>query len=398
MGIISDGGIHSHIVHLFALMKLCKMIGHDDVQLHCFTDGRDTPSMQGVEFLNKIKFASESLQIGKVATIIGRSFLDRNGNWQKTQSCYKALVEDIGEKMSDPLAAISSSYKKGETDEFIKPIIIEGSKRIKDNDTVIFYNFRSDRTRQLVSAFLDPNFDKFKRKKLQNLDFITFIPYGIEKELGVQAKSAFPAISIDNTIGKFYENLGAKQFHIAETEKFAHVTYFINGNKEDPYNGEERVLIPSPDVHSYAEKPQMSIQEVTDNLIRRMKSSDFSLHICNFANGDMVGHTGDFQAALYAVESIDSALRQVVDVALDQNIPTIITADHGNIELMLDPITGEPHNEHTSNPVPAIFVSNEKYRLKTNAKISNLVSTCLQLSGIEKPQYFSDGIIEDIVK
>jgi len=394
MGIISDGGIHSHIIHLFALMKLCKTLGHNDVQLHCFTDGRDTPSMKGVEFLNKIKYVSQSLKIGQIATIIGRSFLDRKGDFKKTQVAYQALVDESVEKMSDPLSAISSSYKKGESDEFIKPIIIEGSKRIRDNDTVIFYNFRSDRTRQLVSAFLDPNFEKFKRKRLLNLDFITFIPYGIEKELGVQAKSAFPAISIDNTIGKFYESLGERQFHIAETEKFAHVTYFINGNREEPYKGEERVLIPSPDVHSYAQKPEMSVFEVTDNLIKRIKSDDFSFYICNFANGDMVGHTGDFQAALKAVESIDLALKKIVDVATDQNMPVIITADHGNIELMLDPLTGEPHNEHTSNPVPAIIVSNQKYKLKSQAKISNLVSTCFQLSEVEKPQHFSDSIIE----
>lgn len=397
MGIISDGGIHSHIVHLFALLKLCKMLGHYDVQLHCFTDGRDTPSMKGVEFLNKIKSLVSKLGTGNVSTIIGRSFLDRKGYWPKTKTTYDALVDGVGTVADDPMVAISASYKNGETDEFIKPIIIKSGKRIKSGDTVIFYNFRSDRTRQLVSAFLDPNFDKFKRNKLENLEFITFIPYGIEKELGVQARSAFPAISISNTLGSHFEKFGKKQFHIAETEKFAHVTFFVNGNRDEPYNGEERVLIPSPDVSSYALKPEMSITEVSDNLVKRMKSDDFSLYICNFANGDMVGHTGDFHAAIKAVETIDQTLKSVVDTAVNQMMPAIITADHGNVELMIDPQTGSPHNEHTKNPVPMIIVSPNKYKLKGSGKISNIASTCLQLLDIEKPEYFCDGLIDSVI-
>lgn len=395
MGIVSDGGIHSHIVHLFALLKLCKMIGHEDVQIHAFTDGRDSDSMQGMEFLNKLNAVIGKLKTGKIATIIGRIFLDRKGDWQKTKIAYDALVRGVGRSEDNPLTALSVSYKSGETDEYISPVIISGSKRIRGDDTVVFFNFRSDRTRQLTTAFLDPKFDKFKHEDLSGLDFITFIPYGIEKELDIKAKSAFPAMSIPQTIGKYFEELNTGQYHIAETEKFAHVTFFINGNRNEPYNKEERLLVPSPNVASYAQKPEMSIFEVKDNLIKQLKSGDFGFYICNIANGDMVGHTGDFGAAVKAVEAIDGVLKEVVDICIDKQIQLLVTADHGNIEQMVDPLTGNPHNEHTSNPVPVILVSGKKYTLRPpiEGRLENIASTCLQLAEIEKPEYFSDGLI-----
>lgn len=393
MGIVSDGGIHSHIIHLFALLKLCKMIGHEDVQIHAFTDGRDTESMKGMEFLNKLTYVISKLGVGKISTIIGRIFLDRKGYWPNTKVAFDALVSGVGKKASNPLSALSAAYKGGETDEYISPIIIDGSKRVQSGDTVIFFNFRSDRTRQLVSAFLDPKFDKFQRPPIQDLDFITFIPYGIEKELGVEAKSAFPSVTIENTIGKYFESLGMSQFHIAETEKFAHVTFFINGNRDEPYQKEERLLVPSPDVKSYADKPEMSAFEVKDNLIKRLKSDDFNLYVCNFANGDMVGHTGSFPAAVRAVETLDGILKEIVDVCTNRQIPLIITADHGNIEQMVDPLTGAPHNEHTKNPVPMILVSPKKYVLRDDGKLSNLADTCLQMAEIDMPAYFANGMI-----
>lgn len=395
MGIISDGGIHSHIVHLFALLKLCKIIGHGDVQIHGFTDGRDTETMQAVEFVNKLNVATSKLETGKIATLIGRNFLDRKGNWTRTKTAYDALVSGIGKTADSPLTALSSAYKQSETDEYISPVIINGTKRIQSGDTVIFFNFRSDRTRQLTAAFLDPKFNKFKSERLSDLDFITFIPYGIEKELNLKAESAFPTISIPQTLGKCFEDMGMKQFHIAETEKFAHVTFFINGNKNEPYNQEDRVLIPSPNVQSYAQKPEMSAYEVKDNLKKQLKTGNYNLYICNLANGDMVGHTGDFNAAVKAVETIDIILKEIVDACVDMQIPLLITADHGNIEQMVDPITGGPHNEHTSNPVPVILISNEKYLLKEprEDRLANVASTCLEMAGIKKQEYFNDTLI-----
>lgn len=395
MGIVSDGGIHSHIVHLLALLKLCKIVGHSDVQIHAFTDGRDTENMKAMEFLNKLSYAMSKLEIGNIATIMGRIYLDRKGDWAKTKEAYEALVNGTGRKDKNALASLSSAYKLGETDEYIKPTILDENKRIKSGDTVIFFNFRSDRTRQLVSAFLNPEFNHFKRTKLDNLEFITFVPYGTEKELGVVAKSAFPTVSIDNTIGKYFETLGLRQFHIAETEKFAHVTFFINGNRDEPYEKEERLLIPSPDVPSYAMKPEMSAHEVKDNLIKTIKSDGSDLYICNIANGDMVGHTGDFQAAIKAVETIDLIIKEIVDVCIDRQMTAVITADHGNIEQMVDPLTGTPHNEHTKNPVPLIVASGEKYRLKDSGRLANIADTCLDVAQIEKPGYFSESMIEN---
>jgi len=397
MGIVSDGGIHSHIIHLFALLKLCKNLEHGDVQIHAFTDGRDTDDMKGMEFLNKLSFLISKLQVGEIATIVGRFFLDRKGYWPRTKTIYDALVNGIGKKEKNALSALSNAYKQGGTDEYITPIILN-EKRVKDGDTVIFFNFRSDRTRQLVSAFLDPNFNKFKRDQLRDLDFITFIPYGTEKELGVEAKSAFPSVIIPNTIGKYFEEIGMSQFHIAETEKFAHVTFFINGNRDEPYKGEERILIPSPNVKSYAEKPEMSAEEVKSTLIKQLKSENHNLYICNLANGDMVGHTGNFQAAVRAVETLDVVVKEIVDVCVNRQIPLVITADHGNVEQMVDPLTGGPHNEHTKNPVPLILVTTKKYQFKEAGRLANVAHTCLQVAEIDKPDYFTDGMIESVVK
>ncbi len=390
MGITSDGGIHSHIIHLLALIKLCSILGHKKVYIHAFTDGRDTDVMKGIEFINTIKIVCDNLGTGKIATIIGRAFLDRKGDWPKTEKAYNAITAGIGIKESSPLTAISNAYRKGETDEFIEPIILEnGEGRVKDSDTVIFFNFRSDRTRQLTKAFLDPNFSEFKRTKITNLDFITFIPYGIEVEMGIKGKSAFKTISIENTLGKVIEKNNLKQFHIAETEKYAHVTFFINGNRNEPYNGEDRMLIPSPNIRSYAEKPEMSGEEVKEGLIKHIKRNYYSLIICNFANADMVGHTGDFRAAVKAVEFLDKKIKEIVETCVNQNVPLLVTADHGNIELMVDPKTGRPHTEHTKNPVPFIIVSDQKdIKLTEDGKLGNVAPSILKLISLEQENTF----------
>jgi 2,3-bisphosphoglycerate-independent phosphoglycerate mutase len=395
MGIVSNGGIHSHIVHLLALLKLCNKIGHNNVLIHAFTDGRDTDPMAGIEFINTIVKACEGLKTGRIATITGRSFLDRKGDWIKTQKVYNAISDGIGIKEKSPLSAISNAYKQGETDEFIKPRIIEnGECKVKNNDTIIFFNFRSDRTRQLTTAFLEKNFDKFPRRRIEGLSFISFIPYGIEQELEVNSKSAFSSVEVSQTIGQYYSERNLRQFHLAETEKFAHVTYFINGNRKDPYPLEDRILVPSPDVKSYDLKPEMSAEEVKNELIRHIRRKEYPLIICNFANGDMVGHTGVFTAAVRAVEVLDKIVKEISDICIEMDMPLIITADHGNVEQMVDPQSGQPYTEHTSNPVPFIVLSSDNtIKLKTGGKLANISSTILDLAGIEKPDYFEESLI-----
>lgn len=394
MGILSDAGIHSHIDHLIALIELCSTMGHRDVQLHLFTDGRDTDQYKGMELVDRVEKAIQTFKCGKIATLLGRILLDRKGNWIRTQTAYNALVNGEGIKAKNALQSLSHAYREGETDEFITPRIIEETKRISSGDTVIFFNFRSDRTRQLSQALLAKQFDKFKRTDLVDIDFISFIPYGIEKELNLKSKPAFEKTFVAHTLSEYISLNNLKQFHIAETEKYAHVTFFINGNREEPYHLEDRLLIPSPSVESYAQKPEMSAQIVNSELIRHIKNSDYPFYICNFANGDMVGHTGDFRAAIKAVLTIDDILKDLVQVCLDQDIILVITADHGNVEQMVNPVYGEIDTEHTNNPVPFIVVSNYgKFRLKQNLQLSNVASTCISLAGLPKADYFDESLI-----
>jgi len=375
---------------------MCKDNGAKNVYIHAFTDGRDTGPYTGIEFANKINTLTNSLHLGQIATVAGRFYLDRKGEWSRTEKVYRAIVDRAGNKEKSALAGISNAYKRGESDEFIVPFVVERTDgALKDNDTVIFFNFRSDRTRQLTKALLDKNFKEFRTTKFNDLDFISFIPYGIEKELGVTAKTAFPALQVEHTLAKFISERNLAQFHIAETEKYAHVTYFFNGNVEQPYPQEERMIIPSPNVLSYAEKPEMSGEEIKNNLIKTIKSQRHSFIICNFANGDMVGHTGNFDAAVKAVEFLDKKIKEIVDVCVERDSPLIITADHGNIEQMVDPSTGEPYTEHTKNPVPLIAVSSKKItNIKQGLVLGNVAETCLKLMGTESGGLFKEPIID----
>ena len=394
MGIVSDGGIHSHINHLLAILKMARDIGHKKVLIHAFTDGRDTPTLKGLEFINTLEYACEKLGVGKIATITGRSYLDRKGDWKKTKVIYDAIVDGVGIKEKNARSAVSNAYKQGQTDEYIVPRIIEGSFHpASEGDAVIFFNFRSDRTRQLTQAFLDPKFDKFPRRYVGSLDFVTFIPYGVELELKTAAKPAFGSIIIKNTLSSLIEEKNLKQIHIAETEKFAHVTYFFNGNRNEPFKNEARVLVPSPDVKSYAEVPEMSSQKVKEALITAIKRKEHHFMLCNFANGDMVGHTGDFKAAVTAVEVIDSHLKDIARACLDSETKLIITADHGNIEQMVNPETGQPDPEHTRNKVPLILVStNNSLSLKLGGRLGNVASTSLGFSSFDSPEYFLSSL------
>ncbi len=394
MGILSDAGIHAHINHLIALLELASKLKAPEVYLHLFTDGRDTDVYKGLELVDRIEQAISQVKCGKIATILGRVLLDRKGNWVRTQTAYNALTLGEGIKAKTALQALSQAYRDGETDEYITPRIIEGGKRIAAGDTLVFFNFRSDRTRQLSQAFLAKDFNKFKRDTYLGVDFISFIPYGIEKELNLKAKAAFQKANVAHTLSEYISLNNLKQFHIAETEKYAHVTFFINGNREEPFKYEDRILVPSPGVESYAEKPQMSAGAINAELIKHIRNSDYPFYICNFANGDMVGHTGNFRAALQAVQTVDDALKDLVQVCLDEDVILVITADHGNIEQMVNPVYGGPDTEHTSNPVPFIVVSNfGKFRLKPGLKLSNVASTCISLAGLPKVDYFDESLI-----
>jgi len=388
IGIISDGGIHSHIVHLFALVKLCHDLNHERVFIHAFTDGRDTDPMMGLEFINKLNSLLDKFKNCKIATVLGRSYLDRKGDWSKTKIAYEALVNGIGRKSKSALSGVSAAYKRGETDEFITPTIIEGvDGRIKDQDTIISYNFRSDRTRQLISALFEQNFKQFERRAITPASLVTFIPYGIEMELKINATSAFPTITVGNTLSSFFEKKKMRQFHIAETEKYPHVTYFFNGNRENPHLGEDRMIIPSPNVSSYAERPEMSAEEVKENLVSAIKRKYYNFIVCNFANPDMVGHTGDFNAAVKAVEFIDEKIKEIVNICLKEKFPLVLTADHGNIEQMVDPATGNPYTEHTNNPVPVIVVDEKKKPLSDSCKLANIAQTCLELADLSYDKF-----------
>ncbi len=396
IGIVSDGGIHSHINHLLALLKMAKDIGHKKVLIHVFTDGRDTPPLKAIEFIDTLEYACQKLKTGKIATIIGRHYLDRKGNWSRTKIAYDAIASGVGIVEKNARSAISNAYKDGQDDQYIVPRIIKDNfEKTKDGDAVIFFNFRSDRTKQLTLAFLENDFKYFKRDLINNLDFVTFIPYGMETEITSKAKPAFESPIIKNGLSSFAESLNFRQLHIAETEKFAHVTYFFNGNRNEPFKGEDRMLIPSPDVGSYAEIPEMSSEKVKQALISAIERSDHQFILCNFANGDMVGHTGDFNAAVKAVEALDVHIKEITRTCIDKNVNLLITADHGNIEQMVDPETGMPDPEHTRNPVPLILISeNKNFHLYTGGRLANVASTLLKSSGYEIPQYFERDLLD----
>lgn len=393
MGILSNGGIHSHINHVFALLKICSALGVKDVYIHAFTDGRDTDPLSAIEFINQTEEEIKKYGTGKIATILGRVYLDRKSLWTRTKVAYDALVGGVGEKQQTALKAIAQSYRNLETDEYVKPKIIENTKRVADGDVVIFFNFRSDRTRQLTECFTEQDFKHFKRTYLPNIKFITFVPFSTEQNRSKIVISAFKDKSVANTLGQFYSNQGLEQFHIAETEKYAHVTYFINGNRESPYPGENRVIVPSPDVSSYDLKPEMSAGEIYNNLKTQIENQRYPLIICNFANGDMVGHTGNFNAAVKAVSYLDEIIKNLAKICLDNQYELIITADHGNIEQMVDPTTNRPYTEHTNNPVPLIIIGQNKKLPLISGKLANIAATVIELSGQSKTEYFEQSLI-----
>lgn len=389
MGLLSDGGVHSHIEHLYAILKLAKENDIENVYIHAFMDGRDTPVTAGMDYLKETETKCKEIGVGKIATISGRFYaMDRDNRWERVEKAYDAIVLGEGENFKTVQKAIENSYEAQEFDEFIKPIVIidennEPIGKIKDNDAVIFFNFRSDRGRELTRAIVETTFDKFERKsKKNNIKFVTMTEY--DKTFN-NIEVVYKKDKVENTLGEYLSKNRKTQLRIAETEKYAHVTFFFNGGEEKKYNGEERILIQSPKVSTYDEHPEMSAYEITDKVIEAIDSKKFDVIIINYANGDMVGHTGNLEKAIEGVEAVDKCVGKVIAKLEEVGGEAIITADHGNCEEMVDLKTGDIITSHTTNPVPVILVS-KRVKSVTEGRLSDVPVTLLDLMGMEIPK------------
>ncbi|EGO63714.1 2,3-bisphosphoglycerate-independent phosphoglycerate mutase [Acetonema longum] len=387
MGLLSDGGVHSHIEHLIALLELAKQKGLKQVYVHAFLDGRDVPPSVAQTYTGRLETAMARIGLGRIATISGRYYaMDRDKRWERVEKAYDALVCREGLHAGSAVEAIQQAYQRGETDEFVLPTVIDGCGdcQIKAGDGVIFFNFRPDRARQLTRVFVDEGFDGFKRRQgFFPVHFATMTQYDETLDVPVAYKPQL----LKNTLGEIFSRQGLRQLRIAETEKYAHVTYFFNGGEEQPFEGEDRQLIPSPKVATYDLQPEMSASEVTEKVLEDIRAGKYDLIILNFANCDMVGHTGKLEAAVKAVATVDLCVGKVVDAMRDRGGITLITADHGNAEMMTDPETGEPYTAHTTNAVPVILVS-EMHRgrkLRPDGMLADIAPTILELAGIAEP-------------
>lgn len=381
MGLLSDGGVHSHITHLYALLDLAKRKGVKNVYIHAFLDGRDVPPTSGAEYMRGCISTISEKGIGAVATVQGRFYaMDRDKRWERLERGYNALVLGEGEKCADPVAAIEASYAKGVNDEFMEPVICDEAGMIKENDSVIFFNFRPDRAREITYALTSRDFDGFERKKrVFPLHFVCTTRYD---EALVELPVAFPPDELDDIFGEYISRLGLTQLRIAETEKYAHVTFFFNGGAERVFPGEDRVLIPSSkEFPTYDLIPEMSAASVTDKCCEDILSGKYDVVICNLANCDMVGHTGVMSAAVRAVETVDFCVGRILSAVSEMGGTALVTADHGNADCMFE--NGEPHTAHTTNPVPLIITGAE-VKLRSG-RLADIVPTMLELMGIEKP-------------
>ena len=386
-GLLSDGLVHSNPEHFYAFLKLCKMHNFDRVYYHIFTDGRDALPHSGLGFIANLQKRLKDIGVGKLASISGRYYaMDRDNRWERVKKAYDCIVNRKGEVFEDAQVAMQRSYDKGITDEFIVPLLLrengELAPTITDNDAIFFFNFRADRARQLTRAFILPDFSEFGVKKFKNLHFICMSPYDIK--FSNYMRIAFRLSELKNILGEVLSKEGKKQLRISETEKYAHITFFFNGTVEEPYRGEERILIPSPKVASYDLKPEMSVYEVKDKLIKVLKERDFDCIVTNLANCDMVGHTGVFTAAVSAVEAVDRSIDEIVPLAKKMGYDVIITADHGNAEKMVDE-DGNIFTAHTTNKVKFILVSDKVEELREGGKLADVAPTMLELLGISQP-------------
>jgi 2,3-bisphosphoglycerate-independent phosphoglycerate mutase len=394
LGLLSDGGVHSHIKHLFALLEMAKRYGVERVFVHCFMDGRDTPPTSGRDFVGQLQQKMRELGVGEIATLIGRYYaMDRDNRWERIELAYRAMVHGEAEtKSNDPVAALQASYEQGVTDEFIKPIvIIRGSGPsaqpvglIRDDDAVIFYNFRADRARQMTYALQAPDFNKFAdAKRPKNLFFVAMTKYD---KNWPWLQCVIAPEKLEHILAQVFEDLQYKNLRCAETEKYAHVTYFFNGGVEKPFTGEERILVPSPKVATYDLKPEMSAEGITETVVKAIEKGEFDAIIMNYANADMVGHSGKLEAAIKAVEAVDAGLARIYQTLKPRGGAWIITADHGNAETMIDPAGGGPHTYHTTNPVPFICVTeDDKLKLASGGALRDIAPTMLGILGESAP-------------
>jgi len=399
MGLLSDGGVHSHNTHLYALLELAKREGVKDVYLHVFLDGRDVPPQSAKGYIGELEEKIKEIGVGEIATVAGRYYgMDRDRRWERTKLACDAMVYGVGETANTAGEAVKRSYERGVVDEFVKPTVIQLSAclpsgtatsyqspvgLIKDNDSVIFFNFRPDRARQITRAFIDPNFKEFDMgEHPPRVHFVCMTEY----DATFNAPIAFPSEELTNVLADVLAERGLRQLHIAETEKYAHVTFFFNGGVEQPKRGEVRRLIPSPKVATYDLKPEMSAYEVTEAVLREIGEKDFDVIILNYANPDMVGHTGVFKAAVRAAGVVDECVGRVVEAVVRKGGECLVTADHGNLEKMVDLKTGEPFTAHTVGNVPFVYITERRVELRPGGCLADVAPTMLDILGIPKPK------------
>ena len=407
LGLLSDGGVHSHIQHLVALLEMAKQQKVEKVFVHCFMDGRDTPPNSGRDFVRQLQQKMRELQVAEIATLVGRYYaMDRDNRWERMELAYRAIVHGEAEtRTGDPLAALQKSYEQDVTDEFIKPIVVtkgEGPSAvpiglIHDDDAVIFFNYRADRARQMTYALAAPDFDKFADpKRPKNLFYVGMTQYDkkwpwLQYVIGPE--------KLEHILAQVFADIDYKNLRCAETEKYAHVTYFFNGGVEKPFPGEERILVPSPKVATYDLKPEMSAEGITDTVVKAIEQNQFDAIIMNYANADMVGHSGKLEAAIKAVEAVDAGLARIYQALKPRGGAWIITADHGNAETMIDPITGGPHTYHTTNPVPFILVSDDAPQsLQSGGALRDIAPTMLAALGQPQPSEMSGRDLRTLLK
>ncbi len=388
-GLLSDGGVHSHNTHLYALLEMAKRHGLKKVYVHCFLDGRDTPPESGKDFVQALQDKMDEIGVGKIATVSGRYYaMDRDNRWDRIEKAYVALTKGEGVTAASGVEAVAQSYEKGETDEFVLPTVVlkngAPTATIQDGDSIIFFNFRPDRAREITRTFCCDEFDGFDRGPRKKVVYVCFSEYDVtipNKEI------AFQKVSITNTFGEYLAAHHMTQARIAETEKYAHVTFFFNGGVEAPNEGEDRILVKSPKVATYDLKPEMSAFEVCDKFVEAIKSGKYDVIITNFANPDMVGHTGVLPAAIQAIEAVDQCVGRVVEALKEVDGQMFICADHGNAEQLIDYETGEPFTAHTTNPVPFILVNYDSdYALREGGVLADIIPTLIEMMGMEQPK------------
>ena len=382
MGLLSDGGVHSHNTHLYALLEMAKRQGLEKVFVHCFMDGRDVPPSSGKDYVKELMEKLDEIGVGKIATVMGRYYaMDRDNRWERVEKAYAAMVYGEGLEADCPLCAMQNSYDNDVTDEFVVPTVVKGAQPIEAGDSVIFYNFRPDRAREITRTLVDPDFTGFERKKgFFPLTYVCMTQYDATMP---NVEVAYKPESLENTFGEYISKQGMTQLRIAETEKYAHVTFFFNGGVEKQYPGEDRILVKSPAVATYDLQPEMSAYEVTDKMVEAVKSGKYDALILNYANCDMVGHTGVFEAAVKAVEAVDTCVGRVVEAVKEMGGCVLLTADHGNADKMVD-TDGEPFTAHTTNPVP-FCVINHPCQLREGGRLADIAPTMLKVLGLSQP-------------